>query len=330
MKYFFIFILIFSTLFSFSQQSEKDRQEITTIIDSIASLNEYHSSRVGYGGFESKQWKRFLRLKEIATIEELKELNFHINPIVRLYAFEALAEKDSNIFDLLLIHIQEKDRVTFFNSGTKWPIYISDLMILIVENSYLNNSTIKLNEIQLNKIDSVLLFTPNVLSARKNRNLIELPISDKYYDRIRQIVIEENNSRGLVALARFNKEEDVKLISDFLMNQKIDYYCLMSIREFPHKAFYSILESVWNKTIDTYEGDNFIRILCQAVAQYDNIELFNKAFEIKKRYYRKKMLKYVYLAITKYSDSHYVFYELKTKIKLNKYELKTILNEYDR
>jgi len=52
------------------------------------------SEYVGFIGRKSKEFKRFQKLKENATTEELIRLKEHVNPIVRTYAFIGLIEKE--------------------------------------------------------------------------------------------------------------------------------------------------------------------------------------------------------------------------------------------
>ena len=105
MRLFVIYTLIGISSSLFGQQATEIRDNVKIIVDSISKNNIYTDQfREGNIAIEQNQYKRFLRLKNQATTEELISLTSHANPVVRCYSFQALpSNQDSLLFLLPLV-----------------------------------------------------------------------------------------------------------------------------------------------------------------------------------------------------------------------------------
>ena len=116
-----LFILF---LFNFTISCKNQKREINpvlppvtrtiTIIDFIANDGEVHSGATGYGGGKSDQFKRYEWMKSKLSDSTLHQLTDHQSPAVRVYAFFALAERNSPL--LSEIAIKHKNDSASFNS----------------------------------------------------------------------------------------------------------------------------------------------------------------------------------------------------------------------
>jgi hypothetical protein len=66
---------------------------LNSIIAGIGQWESVDAQMVGYAGVESAQYRRYLELERLATLNELQTLSGHANTNVRVYAFLALLTK---------------------------------------------------------------------------------------------------------------------------------------------------------------------------------------------------------------------------------------------
>lgn len=90
---------------------------VVFVVNEMAAHNIYESSTVGFSLQKSKQYERFQQLASVATDEQLFDLaSNHENGVVRLYAYQALKQRNAAISKQLI----EK----FKNDKTKVNIFI--------------------------------------------------------------------------------------------------------------------------------------------------------------------------------------------------------------
>jgi hypothetical protein len=85
---------------------------IKVLVDRIDKSDCVYSGRVGYTLEESEIYDCFQRLLEIAPDSIWVQLSFHRNPVIRIYAFEALSTKKSSYFQAVKERLQ-KDTASF-------------------------------------------------------------------------------------------------------------------------------------------------------------------------------------------------------------------------
>jgi len=314
-----IFILVMSLNSVLGQNPI--RSGIDAIVSVIVKGEDYTSSRIGYEGITTPQWKSFLALKAEATPDELRQLASHSNPVVRCYSFQALAErKDSMTFEILLNHLSDNAYVNTFQGCVQSETIVGDFFLGVVSNSrYPNPDGYALTGLQQQKIDSLLIFEPKIRLYARERLLRDIKPRDTYHQRIRELVVMENLPTAAIALARFKDERDVEIIKSLFEDEDKEYFAIYATREFPHNDLYPqlvrIFEREWDKK--TYNYSKW-RMLFQALAQYDNdktLELFEQTISAKKKSKRQNLGRYLMIALRKYPTEN--FENLIPRIKLD-------------
>ena len=90
--------IIHLTLISVSFGQAAKHDEVTKIVNEIATTNRYDESyTIGIGGIISTQYQLFQQLAQLATPQQLVDLINHKNAVVRLYAYQALRRKKVKI-----------------------------------------------------------------------------------------------------------------------------------------------------------------------------------------------------------------------------------------
>lgn len=275
------------------------------LVKKIAKKNELMGSSVYYGGTRPQQYDNFEKLKKTASQNELLELTNHPNGVVRCYAFWALTyDKSINLFPILLKHIYDYEVVhtQFGCLGSKEMV--GDFLIRIATPRVIDLESKKLDSIQFLKLDSVLIFSNSKLYA-KSRAINRAETSEFLYPRLRKLVVENNDQSALVALAKYNKPEDIALILKIGKKSKsneVGYFNIYrAIQEFPHPDFIPLLENNLNKTLDNTHYSSEWKELYKAIATYKNkrsIELLKIPFtQVKHKNIRKYHIDFVYEAI---------------------------------
>jgi hypothetical protein len=207
-----LLIILISIYVSGQVDSIDYSPKLVGLIHEISKENTITGNAVGYSGETPEQWKRFEKLSEIASNKELIDLTDHSNGTVRCYAFHALClRNDNSCFSILLNHLTDNEYVyTFFGciqDGEPAGDYFFDCCSV-----GFNENSFKLSDKQLETVDSVLIFNPNVQLYRKRLILKSLEPNEIYYNRIREIVTVEKNTSAIVALARYQNAQDMYLI----------------------------------------------------------------------------------------------------------------------
>jgi len=85
---------------------------IKDLVDRIDRSDCVYSKRVGYTLEESEIYDYYDRLLKIAPDSIWVQLSFHKNPVIRIYAFEALSAKKSSYLQVVKERLQ-KDTASF-------------------------------------------------------------------------------------------------------------------------------------------------------------------------------------------------------------------------
>src|SRR4030095_177549 len=260
-----IFILIFSLNHSGTSQINnlKISKRTAKAVSKIEKINELMSSAVYNAGIRPEQYDNFLELQNKATTDELITLTNHSNGVVRCYAFWALSEDSSaNLLPIIIQHINDNELVKtqFGCIGSREKV--GDFFASMATLSYYESGY----------LDSLLIYAPNSLQAREYAIERARP-TEHLYARVRELVIEENNQTALVALAKFQKEEDIRLILKYKdKNDRYNrrFFTYRAISEFPHPAFVGMLTSSLYESLEDDHWSTEWRELYKAIASYKN------------------------------------------------------------
>lgn len=329
-------LLLFILLTSFvscngQTDNSKISNEISSIVKQISKENTVTGSAVGYAGTKPKQWDRFVKLQKKATDKELILLTEHKNEAVRCYAFQALVMRNNEkCFEILKAHLTDKKYVETFLGCIMSEERVGDYFIQCVWPPYDKNS-FTLSDQQKIELDSIIFFDDEIKLSFKDGILKRLKPEPIYYNRIREIVIEEDNLKALVALAKYQNPNDIPIIKKFFNDEENQYWAIYAVREYPDSSFYqdllSVFEQDWSNKYYDYPR---WRILYQTLAQYPTnktMELFERTIKKGDRFRKQTLGKYLMIAITKYPNERYE--QIKNEIKLDEIHMDEISQEID-
>ena len=210
---FAIFILLLGII---ACKEKSQSKIISQVVEEIAAENVLKGPAVGVAGIRPEQWERFEFLKSAASDEELLGLTDHTNAVVRCYSFLALAEKNTiDLLPVVLKHLEDSAVVhTFFGclSGSQRT---GDFFLETVTANY-DPTSFCLTNSQKTIVDSVLLFQKDNILEAKDKMLSEFQPVERYYNHLRQLVVEEKNKTAVIALSNYRKHEDKYFIDSLL------------------------------------------------------------------------------------------------------------------
>lgn len=326
------------TLNSFGQHYQFDKRKISkhagVIVGKIEKVNQVMSSAVYYEGMRPAQYDNFTELQKQATEDELLELVNHPNGVVRSYAFWALSYKTStNLLPIVIKHISDTASVTTQFGCIRSREQVGDFFINVVTPEYVDLNSKKLTSAEYEYLDSILVYTPNNMYA-KERAISRAKLTEQFYTRIRELVLNESNQSALVTLAKYKREQDIPLILKNKIGNKADegfFYTYKAIAEFPHSVFFSLLKENLQETLDDTHYDTEWRELYKAIASYRNdnaLKLLQVPFtQVKHKDIRKYHIEFVFGAAQEFYSPTYdqLFWQMWENEKLINAEVFSLL-----
>lgn len=320
MKRLFFFILLLSPLLSSSQDQYSDSQiskAVLELVKQIAKENILMDSAVGGAGMRPEQYDRFEKLKNKATLKELRVLTNHPNGVVRCYALQGLILKKENsdiFFSIIKKHLNDNEVIETFSGCIMDYELVSDVFLGCAQHplTYEDEETI-IDEKQIKELDSLLIYDGNKESRRRHIAVKNLPATPQNYAIVKSIAINEGSESALIKLSEYHKEEDL----DFLYNQydslnsknyMVLYYEIAA--NYAHPKFFPLLRSAFQNQLESSFHDSYETAkLYDAVASYKNnesLELLSRPFtDITDADERRIHLYHTEEAIIKYSDKIY-------------------------
>jgi hypothetical protein len=304
----FLFLLTLNSASYAQSVTDSLSPKVKIIVQTLASRNEVMGEYIGIVGRKSPQWESFDSLKNLATIEELKILTNDNSPVVRCYAFWALADKrDTSVFGILLNHLTDTVRVeTLFADVGGLPM-VADFFLNLAARKYLfaedylieNKFTLDSNQTRI--LDSILIFNSNNLEYTK-RMLLRINPPDTYYDAL-QTSTMVGNPYAMVALSRFKEERDINtIIRHWPTDNDI---LLLAIEKNPNDRYKILMEqasdSIKNHSRMFYEADYTFYL---ALSEFDtefSLPLIQEHLNYPEEYDfdRKNKLNYLFLSMSK-------------------------------
>lgn len=216
-------------------------------------------------------------LDSICTDEQLKELVYDKShsAAVRVTAFKALASRGYNGLEkMVLDNYKDTAKLSVGGGDYFWKEHAGSMFLTYADGAR-SRGCISVQDSLMN--DSLALFTPDIpIYDFLREKLREMPpIDDAHYNRIRELYIKEPCEELLMALARYNKTNDLEFIAAELENFNLEEphieSALSAIAVWPHPFFKKKLEKLRNAIIagklgsGMREVDRFIK----AVMAYD-------------------------------------------------------------
>jgi len=312
--------------------SDKLSHGTKKVIDRLIEYGEVTGSMVGEAGIKPKQWDNFLEFRKKVTDEELLLLVEHPHPVIKCYSFDLLIRKQhENTFDILKSSLSDSSAVytQYGCIGSRSQVndyFITSILNFGPKNKYITDE-------QKNKLDSLILFQPNIISEYKNGFLETVKPKKENYNRIRNLALDGNKS-AVIGLAKFQKIDDFKLIDTLLHHEyySIQEFGLRAVKNYPDKVFWNSIKNIHLKQIKKSGSFNYrlIKELYQVLVQYKNpesrelIELtLNEATETAMKYHKE----YIWVALKKYPNKMYN--GIVEKMDLSEYELNNLEYEWD-
>lgn len=333
--HYIILISLLTTNLSCRQgNSEKKAisEQTKKIVNQLEKLDRVDCESIGYAGSPSGQFETYKNLCDTATDAELVQLTDYSSNAVKCYAFQALGYKNNiDLFPILLKHLKDTTTIQTFCGCIISTHLTGDYFIDVVTPDRIGNEKYHISEKQKQLLDSILIFQDGIILSAKADLLRELKPEQKYYKRIRQIVISEKNPVAVLTLAKYKNQNDIEIIRRLYGSENTEYYAAYATREFPHDEFYPLLvklfEKEWAKELYDYP---LWRIIYQALAKYPSAktyELFERTIKTKDDFRYQTLGTDLMMAITKYPNK--MFEPLKEKIQLdgfNKDEIEQQIN----
>ncbi len=312
------FIAIVSLAFCFCFTGCEDGKK--SVVDSMIKYGVYEGLYLGPTDKISPQWKNYKTLIQKFSENEIAELCDHKNPIVRCYAFKALAEICSpKVYDMLLKHLSDTVEFDRLYGCIGDKDRVTDNFLDQVGYDKRTPSKFNLTEEQYNHVDSILLFRNEIkrrswvgsIEYRSRRYMLQrtkpLP---QFYDRIREIVTD-GVFEALPLLAQYRNPNDTTIFKILLLDNEfsnrgrtLKNYVRNSIKHFPHSSFYPILKAQLIAEIGTIDiSDDYESFpLYLALVQYptkNTRELFDAALAKSGDEYHQRS-RFIYRAVQRY------------------------------
>lgn len=299
------------------------RPNVKSLVDSIIQYDKLDDIYIDYSAITSERYRyrRLNLLTEVSSSKELLELTANKSSVIKCVAFQSLCSKDSiDIIPIVTSHLYDTSLIRLKLGCIGLQQMIGDYFLLAFyyylstkSSSYFIN-----NHSRLANIDSLLLYDPKIRLAIKEEKIKRINRDPKYYDRIRDIAINERIPVSVLALAKYKKQKDKEIIKSYLSEDKTQYYAIWAVREFPDTTFYPLLVKLFNKKWrERHYNYAKWRILYQALAQYPNektLELFDKTINARNKFKQETLGRYLTIAITKYPNTLFDKYQNKVKI----------------
>jgi hypothetical protein len=227
------------------------------IKDFRKSLQPYFTEIVSKGivmGYDSS-------LKYMATNKELIQLSQSEHPVLRASAFREMLDRNSfNHFDILMNHLDDTAIVAIDEGefGT-WYETVSDYI--------LQEARWKTQEAKKKTIDQVL--TKHNYLGSAYVILLKIEPQEKYYSLIKEMATRPRRlsdgheqkfndiEYALYGLAKFRKQDDVKIIKKQLMKNVwyISYMSFQLMKEFPDTAYLDIFQYYHRHQFYNFSGN---------------------------------------------------------------------------
>jgi hypothetical protein len=233
----FLFVFLFISCAVHAQRISRGTKKL---VHKIEKCNRLQGAHVGYSGGTPQQYLDFISLREKATTAELLSLLHYKNSVVKGYASWALADnKYPKLYEVLGLFLASEEKV----EGQHGCIVSrSDLASEFYYRVYYekhDNNISKADSLfyasQIWQMDSVLLYSGKesylLDNALENNNA-----NPKTYSRIKELAAERNPD-AIVALAKYQKQEDVPFFI------ALDKNSFPAIAVFPDNAFWNLLIS---------------------------------------------------------------------------------------
>lgn len=213
-------LLLLLLPFSLPAQPRYDGSRISTetrkAAEHLGTYSTFYSSQISPSAGTTGAWGSFGMLEHTATIDELKMLSWHPQPVVRCYAFLAVAYRDSSsVLPLLIEHLTDTQQVSTRIGCFDGRQEAGDLMYDLVVNSGMQWGNYKLGNKEVAQLDSVILHHPGRIIPVKEAALARVDGGMAHYTVVRAAAVA-GDKKAIIALASYHNLDDTALILSLL------------------------------------------------------------------------------------------------------------------
>jgi hypothetical protein len=262
-----------------------ERKNVDQLVAYIVDKKYFEQERTGLFMELSPQYFAHQVLAKKASEEELIKLCSHKNPVVRCYAFMALAgQGSSRTFEILLEHITDVSQFEA-NYGCFGGVKENVTDIFLRTVGYHDEYAIcGLSKEQTRLVDSLILYGKEILPQDRDvgvmrydsrvRMLESADVFLVYYDRIKELATL-GNPYAIRLLGKFRNPHDIQFLKKMFSrtNAAFTKACILeAITDFPDTEFYPFLKKMLDglrKDRDRYRYD---ADLFSALLQYKTEE----------------------------------------------------------
>ena len=288
----------------------------------LKSISAYELVREDTTGRLMHIWpegESFLALSKQISSTKLLELTRHDKPIIRCSAFSALIDEyEGDALSLVREHLLD---TAWVHSSPRSCLDTKERVGDYFVEVYQWKCRLAKDSLRSSKLDSVLIYQPNKLHARYMA-MHRAAKAGKYYERIREIVLEGDfREGGLMVLAKFKREQDIDVILNWDIvstpqKGKTTFCTFYAIALFPHPAFSPFLQQNIKKAI-VAKPTTSCRGLYLAIANYNNKashDLLLLPFQIADKSIRTEHLQTLASALKENSDP--IYNDLRARLKV--------------
>mgnify|MGYP001042842370 CR=1 FL=1 len=230
--------------------------------------------------YDSLTYHPYRYFRDTAAIKDLNKLTDWPHPMVRSYAFYALLHRKQYqlLFPMVLKHLT--DTVSY--EEMDYDIIYSNSPGEVM----LSNSLRYLTTSQKDSLKHLILTKYQFLGV--NGILFFLKPEKKYYEMVRKLAQTPNNEGALIALAKYQREQDIPIIRKGL--EKIDfnsgiYMFFQAIALFPHATFLPDLLAFTNNLKENQSVMDDYVYYYMALASYQKPECLKRLEKMAERKY---------------------------------------------
>ncbi len=215
----------------FGYESNVLSKRVEQLVLSINRSKIIEERGIYYSGIKASIYPELRKLSSRATLEELKELIKHPNPVLRYYSYEILRsrkiEDEQLFFNLAKRHLIDTSSVATQNGCIVGSIGIGDHIY--------RTSKLRLSKESIATLDSLLFWGGRNQIASRDKLFNTVAKNEANYQRLREILAEEKNIEALIPILSYNRREDKELISKYSLiapKYVIDALCIDPRKEY--------------------------------------------------------------------------------------------------
>jgi hypothetical protein len=189
----------------------------------------------------------------------------------------------------------------------------------------------KMKENKSSNYDDFVKYIENLILNDANSNSIfkvglikNLEIIEENHELLRKITKEKKIPESIIQLAKFQNENDIEIIINYLIDEKYDVYGIKAVQSFPNNSFLPYLIKIFKKDLkERYFNFPKWRTLYQTLAFYPDSpeihEAFKKTISTRNKKKREYLSKYLYMALIKYPNPKFEVYKNSLNYNRNDY-----------